>query len=129
MTPDEQAIRNLISTWMTATAENDLDRILPLMAEDVVFLTPGQEPMRGRETFAAASRANSGKMNIETSGGPVEIQVSGELAYAWTNLSVTITPRNGGTRMQRAGATLSVFRKNAHGDWVLFRDANLLVPS
>ena len=48
MTNDEKAIRNVISSWQKATAEGDLDRILTLMSEDVVFLTPGQPPMRGR---------------------------------------------------------------------------------
>ena len=52
MANDEQAIRALIGTWMRATAEGNLPQILRLMAEDVVFLTPGQPPMRGRDAFA-----------------------------------------------------------------------------
>ena len=54
---DEQAIRDVISNWLRATAAGDVDAILPLMAEDVVFLRPGQPPMRGREAFAAGLRA------------------------------------------------------------------------
>lgn len=129
MTNDEKAIRNVISSWQKAIAEGDLDRILTLMSEDVVFLTPGQPPMHGRETFAAASRTNAGQIDIEASGEPVEIQVSGDMAYAWTNLTVTITPRNGDTPTRRRGSTLSIFRKTAAGNWVLSRDANLLTPS
>ena len=129
MSNDEQAIRKIISTWMQLTAEGDLDRILPLMDEDAVFLTCGHPPMRGREAFAAASRANSGQMDIEGNAEPVEVAVSGELAYAWTNLSLNIRPRNGGAPMQRTGPTLTVFRKTPAGTWVLFRDANLLVSA
>ena len=129
MTPDEQAIRGIISTWQSATARDELDRILPLMSEDVVFLTPGNLPMQGRETFAAASRANAGQVSIEASAEIVEVHVSGDMAYAWTNLSVTITPRSGGVAMHRRGPTLSIFRKTAGGGWVLSRDANLLAAS
>ena len=34
-----------------ATAAGDVARILPLMAEDVVFLGAGRSPMRGRRAF------------------------------------------------------------------------------
>ncbi len=37
-----------------------------------------------------------------------------------------MTPRSGSTARQRAGSTISLFRKDASGTWRLFRDANLL---
>ena len=37
MQNDEQSIRDLVAKWQSATAAGDLSRILPLMAEDVVF--------------------------------------------------------------------------------------------
>jgi uncharacterized protein (TIGR02246 family) len=39
---DEQAIRELVQTWLRASAAGDLDQVLALMSDDVVFLTPGQ---------------------------------------------------------------------------------------
>src|SRR4030095_10497457 len=42
---DKAQIRELVSTWMSATKRGDLDALLALMAEDVVFLVPGQEPI------------------------------------------------------------------------------------
>jgi uncharacterized protein (TIGR02246 family) len=41
MDNDEQAIRSLIETWMRATLAGDVDRVLELMADDVVFIGPG----------------------------------------------------------------------------------------
>ena len=38
MPSDEQEIRQLISTWMTATKAGDIESVLKLMSEDVVFL-------------------------------------------------------------------------------------------
>src|SRR3982750_1781454 len=71
MNKDEQAIRALVNDWMRATLAGDLDRVLELMAEDVVFLGGGRPPMRGREAFAAASRAMEGKVRVD---GRAEIQ-------------------------------------------------------
>jgi uncharacterized protein (TIGR02246 family) len=52
MTAD--AIRELIATWMRASMAGDVDTILSLMADDVVFMVAGQEPF-GEDAFAAAA--------------------------------------------------------------------------
>ena len=46
---------------MRASAAGDVERVLGLMAEDVVFLLPGQPPMRGRETFRVAAGSGVGR--------------------------------------------------------------------
>jgi len=124
---EEEKIREVIRTWMKATAEDDLERVLSLMAEDVVFLMPGRPPMRRREGFAAAFSASKGKMKIEGKPEIQEIQIAGNIAFCWNYLALTITPfQAGGTPMTRAGHILSVFRKEPDGRWVLYRDANML---
>ena len=123
---EKQKIREVIATWMRATAEGDLERVLSLMAEDVVFLLPGQPPMRGRDAFAAASRSALGQFRIEGKPDIQEIGIAGDYAFCWNYLSVTMTPLQGGSSKQRAGHILSVFRKEPDGRWVLFRDANML---
>ena len=123
---DEQQIRDLITTWLRVSAEGDISQILPLMTEDVVFLVAGLPPMCGREAFAASFAGWQGKFSLETDCEIQEIQVSGNLAYSWTKLSVTMTPVAGGPANRRSGNTLTVLRKNAEGSWQIFRDANLL---
>ena len=123
---DEQYIRDLVATWMQATIAGDIDRIRPLMSEDVVFLTPGQPPMRGREAFAAGFEKALTRMRIEPSSEIQEVQVLGDWAYCWNHLTVKMTPLQGGSPTQRAGDVLSIFRKKPDGSWVLFRDANML---
>jgi uncharacterized protein (TIGR02246 family) len=129
MSEDEQKIRAVIATWMRATAEGELERVLDLMADDVVFLIAGQPPMRGKDAFAAASQAAAGRFHIDGNAEIQEIIVSGNYAYCWNQLSVTVTPMQGGSPSKRAGHTLSVFRKEPDGRWVLLRDANLLTAA
>ena len=126
MSDDKQAIRDLISEWQRATAAGDISRLLPLMAEDVVFLVAGQAPMRGRDAFAGAFRGALQQVHIESQSEIQEIEVSGDLAYSWNHLSVTVTPRQGGAATRRTGYTLTVLRKQTGGAWVVKRDANLL---
>ena len=123
---DENAIRELISTWLSASKAGDTSKVLTLMAEDVVFLTPGQAPMRGKAAFAEA-QAQLKEVELDANSKIQEIKVFGEWAYVWTELSVVMTPRNGGEAVKRSGHTLSILQKQA-GVWFLFRDANMLAP-
>ena len=131
MESDEQEIRQLVSTWMAASNSGDVDTVLSLMADDVVFLVPGQPVMR-KADFAVAARAQSGqgKQEAPQFDGTSEIQeirILGDWAFMWTNLTVVVTPPDGAQSVTRAGHTLSILTKQS-GKWVLARDANMLVP-
>ena len=124
MTADEKEIRLLVETWMSATKRGDLDTVLGLMAEDVVFLVPGQAPMTGKAAYAAATRAQKG-VTFDGKSQIREVVVLGEWAWLRQQLTVVTTPADGGEITVRAGHTLSILRKD-QGRWLLARDANLL---
>ncbi|MGF1611982.1 MAG: YybH family protein [Kiloniellales bacterium] len=123
MTDDERAIRNLVETWIAATEAGDFATVLNLMADDVVFMVPGQAPF-GKEVLAAASEKPS-NVRIEGSSDIQEVQVLGGWAYLRTYLEVAMTP-DGGEPVRRSGYTLTILRKEPDGRWVIARDANLL---
>jgi uncharacterized protein (TIGR02246 family) len=124
MSEDERAIRNLIATWMTATQAGDVERVLSLMADDIVFMVPGQPPF-GKAEFAATSRGMK-DVRMEGKSKVEELVVTGDWAWARTHITLTVTPPSG-LAMRRSGYTLSIFRKKSGDDaWVLARDANLL---
>ncbi|HVY08357.1 MAG TPA: SgcJ/EcaC family oxidoreductase [Burkholderiales bacterium] len=125
---DEQAIRKVVSDWHEATARGDVETILGLMAEDVVFLTPGQLPMTGRALFEAGLRELLKTHRIESSDDVREVVVSGDLAYGLTHLTVRVIPLSGGKAHARSGEALSIFRRQPDGGWILVRDANMMLP-
>ena len=125
MSSDEQAIRKAVATWMKASAAGDLPRVLELMDEDVVFLGPGRPAMR-KDAFAAASKGMEGKVRVEGVSDIQEVQVSGDWAYVWTQLTIAMHPADGSAPTHRSGPGLSVWRKKPDGQWVIFRDANMV---
>ncbi len=129
MRDDEREIRELVASWMTLTRQGDLEGVLGLMAEDAVFLAPGQPPMT-KAGFAAAAQAAAGATAPTISGTSEieELEVLGDWAFLRTRLSVVITPPDGGPTRTRAGYTLSILKRE-RGRWVLARDANLLGPA
>ncbi|KIO48353.1 SgcJ/EcaC family oxidoreductase [Nitrosospira sp. NpAV] len=128
MQDDEREIRQLVSTWMAASKAGDIETVLSLMADDVVFLVPGQPVMR-KADFAVAARAQSGPEAPQFDGASEiqEIKILGDWAFMWAKLTVVVTPPSGAQSVTRAGHTLSILKKQS-GKWVLARDANMLAP-
>ena len=124
MSADEQAIRDLVFAWLSASKAGDNATVLSLMAEDVVFLQAGQEPIRGRAAFAQMQQGLA-HVEIDANSEIQEIRVFGDWAYCWNHLTITVTPHNGGAPVKRTGHVLSVLQKQG-GRWVIVRDANML---
>jgi uncharacterized protein (TIGR02246 family) len=122
MDKDEQEIRELVSTWMSATRAGDKEKVLSLMSDDVLFLIAGHAPMR-KENFAASAAEVPNQFDGTSEIN--EVKILGDWAYIWTTLTVTVNPPGGGRPIKRAGNTLSILRKES-GRWVLYRDANML---
>jgi uncharacterized protein (TIGR02246 family) len=122
---DEQAIRQLVDTWLTASESGDLNTMLTLMADDVIFMVPGREPF-GKEEFVQNYKQMGG-VKLTTKSDIQEIKVLGEWAWMRNLLRVTFTP-GGGTPTTHSGYVLTILRKSSDGKWVIARDANLLTP-
>ncbi len=124
MSSDEVAIRNLIDTWRRATEAGDFEALGPLMADDMVFLTPGREPF-GKREFLEGSRQSAGQVRISVQTEVKELRVAGDLAYCWLKLDVTVTPA-GAAAARHAGHAIGIYRREGER-WMLARDANLVM--
>jgi uncharacterized protein (TIGR02246 family) len=116
---DEQEIRELVARWLAASKAGDVDAVMSMVTDDVVFLQPGRAPML-RPEFESAQRGRPPGMKIEASSEIQEIVVLGEWAFMWTALQVSVG------EMKRSGHTLTVLRK-VSGQWRIARDANVMV--
>ena len=127
MGPDEREVREVHSTWIDAVNAGDLDRLLTLMADDVVFLNPGQSPF-ARDGFSANFSAAHQQVRIRCISELEEVVVVGEVAYTRSRDALSVVPRAGGEETQLAGHRITVYRKQPDGCWLLARDAHTLSP-
>lgn len=121
MQSDEQLIRQLVADWMAASKAGDAQKVASLMADDAVFLMPGQPPMSKAGFVQAAGNAPK----VDGASDIQEIKILGDWAFMWARLTVVITPPNGAKAITRAGHTLTILQK-LDGKWVIARDANML---
>jgi uncharacterized protein (TIGR02246 family) len=128
MSPEERTIREVHATWIAAVNAGDATRLLSLMADDAVFLTPGQEPV-SRDTFPGGFLAAHEQHLIHCVSELHDVAVVGKVAYTWARDSLSIAPRAGGEPMYFAGHRLTVYRRQSDGCWLLARDAHTLSPA
>src|SRR5256885_16458753 len=111
MASDEREIRTVHSIWIDAVNAGDLARLLTLVAEDVVFLTPGQAPF-GREGFSSNFRTAHQQMRICCTSELEEVIVVGEVAYTRSRDALSVT-RKGGTELVTKPALTAQFAPQA----------------
>lgn len=124
MTSDEHAIREWLDQWLRASSTGDSATMLRLLADDVVFIVPGQPPF-GKQEFKSAWDGPMRGSRIDADADMEECLVDDSLACTRTRLAVTVSSADG-KESRASGYTLSVFRKEPNGRWLLARDANLL---
>lgn len=105
--------------------EGDVPTLLGLLADDVIFMVPGKEPF-GKDAFAKSVEGMK-DTHIQARSDIQELIVLGDWAWMRNHLKVTMTAPEGQI-VSRAGYVLTVLRKNSTGNWVIARDANLLMP-
>jgi uncharacterized protein (TIGR02246 family) len=122
---DKQAIRDMVHAWLEASKRGDTATLLNLLADDVVFITPGREPF-GKVQFAAHDD-NMKDVEMDAEIDIKEIEVAGPWAWMRSFLKVTFTPKDGDTS-KLSGHILTVLQKQPDGRWVIKRDANFVKP-
>ena len=127
MGSDEQAIRDVHATWIDAVNAGDQARLLTLMANDVVFLNPGQTPC-SRDEFPVGFSAAHQQYRIRCTSELEEVVIVGEVAYTLCRDSLSLTPRTGGEATELGGHRITIYRKEPDGSWLLALDANTLSP-
>jgi uncharacterized protein (TIGR02246 family) len=126
--PDEQAIRELHSTWIDAVNTGDLARLLVMMTDDAVFLNPGEDCI-GRDGFSTKFSAAHQQLRICCVSELMEVVVASEVAYTRSRDSLSVSPLTGGEESRLSGDRMTIYRKQPDGRWLLARDANVLSPA
>lgn len=123
MDPEERAVRQAHEAFINAVNAADLDRVLSLMTDDVVFLNPWQEPF-GRQAFPVGFLDGHRQFHLVCVSYLESVEVAGDVAYTVCRDTVHLVPRSGGAESELAGYRLTVYRRQPDGRWLMARDAH-----
>jgi uncharacterized protein (TIGR02246 family) len=121
---EAESIRELTARWIAAVRAQDIDRLLSLVTDDVVFLPSSGPPIRGKEAVGDLYRSLFGQFDVEQSASTEEIEVAGDWAFSWGAETMTLSPRGGGQPIRLRGKGLTILRRQPDGSWRFARAIN-----
>jgi uncharacterized protein (TIGR02246 family) len=121
-TGEKTAIMSLLSSYEAALNASDAAAVMPLYADDAVFMPPNSQPAVGA---AAVRQAYEGvfkaiKLDLKFTVAEV-VQVAPEWAFARTNSAGTVTINAAGAKSADANQELFILKKGADGAWKIAR--------
>jgi uncharacterized protein (TIGR02246 family) len=121
MPDDLQAITHQRREWIAAVNARDVDRYVDLLAEDVVWLPPGQPALRGRSAFAAWVRPFFERFSYEFDLVGPTVRLAGDWAVERGGFTTRMGPLEGGQRGHHTGNYMILWRRDSDGRWRIER--------
>jgi len=126
---DLQSIQRLTEDWTAAVRAKDILRLTDMVTEDAVFLPPGFPPIRGKQAVEAMYNSFFPQFSsVEQTATLEEVEVAGDLAYAWGTESFVLVPMTGGSPIEMQGKGMSILRRQPDGSWKFARGINNSAP-
>lgn len=116
---DVAAIQTVFAVHIQNSLGSDWAADAALYSEEAVELPPNGAPIRGLAAITAG-RAQVGRV-LDFTLNIVEIDGSGDLAYAWNSYSLTSVLSGAAEAITVTGRALVILRKQPDGSWVMHR--------
>jgi uncharacterized protein (TIGR02246 family) len=119
---EKAAVMSLLSSYEAALNGSNAAAVMPLYAEDGVFMPPNNQSAVGAATVRQAYDAvfKAIKLNLKFTVAEV-VQVAPNWAFARTNSAGTVTVNATGAKSAEANQELFIFKKGADGAWKIAR--------
>jgi uncharacterized protein (TIGR02246 family) len=122
MTANEQAIAEALAAYNDALNSSSTDAVMPLYAEDGVFMPPYSPSAVGAVAVRKAYDAVFAAINLTVKFNIAEIvEMSPDWAFARTNSAGTTLNHATGTTSTEGNQELFIFRKEADGKFRIAR--------
>ncbi len=115
--------RQAHEAYVTAINSNNLDSLLAMLTEDVVYLSPHEPVLVGKTAVRPWAEAYVNAFTIHWEKASLEFVVAGEWAFERYSYRSTDTPRGGGAAVQDTGKGLVIYHHDPDGKWRVARDA------
>jgi ketosteroid isomerase-like protein len=115
--------RRAHEAYTTAINSNNLDSLLAVFTEDVVFLSPNEPVVVGKAAVRAWSEAYLKAFTIHWDKTVSEFIVAGEWAFERYSYREHDTPSGGGAAVTDTGKGLLIYHHDSDGKWRVARDA------
>jgi uncharacterized protein (TIGR02246 family) len=122
MSTTKEAVTGLLSKYNDALNASSTDAVMPLYAEDGVFMPPYSPSAVGSQALRKAYDAVFRAITLSVKFTIAEIvELAPEWAFARTNSAGTTLDHTTGNKSAEANQELFIFRKDRDGSWKIAR--------
>lgn len=121
--PADAAAHAAHDAYVKAINSNDLETIMGMLTEDVVFLAAHEKPYVGKSAVRPWVKGYLDAFKTQWEKTNLEFVVAGEWAFERYSYKSTDTPRAGGAAIEDTGWGLVIYRREGDGKWRVARDA------
>lgn len=124
---EKAKLRDLESAWVAAAAAKDLDKSVSNYADDAVMMMPGTSAAKTKEAVRGSWKGilDDPNFKLTFASDRIEVSASGDLATTEGSYSMTMTNPKTKKPVQDKGSYLTVYKKQADGNWKVIEDATL----
>ena len=120
----QQQAQDFFDRYAELWSAEDLDSWLDLWADNEIIQMPfGVPRVVGRDQLRSHNASTLASADFVASITNLDVGSDGDLAYASGVYTMEITPADGSAPWTLDAKYLSVFQRQANGDWKLIRDA------
>ena len=121
---DAKAISDLETQWVKDWAAKDVDKIAVNYADDAVVMTPGGEPMRGKDAIhnGLKQMVADPALSLTFQAVKVDVAKSGDLGYTQGSYKMAMTNPVTKKVMEDHGSYVTTYHKQADGSWKAVAD-------
>ena len=120
---DDPGAHHAHEAYVTAINSNNLDTLLGVLTEDVVFLAPQEPVMVGKAAVRPWLEGYFKAFKTHWDKPVQEFVVNGEWAFERYSYKSTDTPAGGGAVVEDTGWGLVIYHRDTDGKWRVARDA------
>ena len=118
---DKKAIRAIIAEAVASLHAGAPERWTAIFADDAVLMFPGRPAITGREAIRNYAGEHFQRFRSEVNIEPMEIQVSGDWAFARTAVSGRFSPKDGSTPIELDYKEIAIYQRQPDGNWKVAR--------
>ena len=119
----ETAARAAHDDYVEAINSNNVDTLMGMLTDDVVYLSPHEPVLVGKAAVRAWSEAYFGAYEAKWDKTSEEFTVAGDWAIERYAYKSTDTPKAGGSVVIDTGKGINIYHHDADGVWRIARDA------
>lgn len=121
------AVHAAHTAYLDGINSNRMERYLPTVTDDVVYLPPASAPIVGKAAVGAWVAGYFEAVRTAWTKTTEELVVQGDLAYEWYRYRVVDTARDSagnptGQVTTDEGNGVNIYRRGADGSWRVWRD-------